>query len=105
MSKHLYVKDGELKDFMHTLKKAKNELKGVRKALGEATIGSLGTDDLDNACESFQSDWQYGAEQIGKQTEELWKILDKSQKNYDEVDRALEKALDKAKEKGEAKSK
>ncbi len=101
MSKHLYVKDGELKSFMHTLKKARNELKGVRKALGEATIASLGTDDLDNACNTFQSDWQYGAEQIGKQTDEMWKILDQSQQSYDEVDRALEKALDKATKKAE----
>ncbi|MFE9613686.1 hypothetical protein [Streptomyces sp. NPDC006012] len=85
------------------LKKSSDSLKGLRKALSDATVTGLGTDDLDAACEDFQQDWKYGTEQIGKQTEALAEIIGQSRDSYNEVDKALEEALKKARE-GKSKS-
>ncbi|WAZ23839.1 hypothetical protein STRCI_005209 [Streptomyces cinnabarinus] len=81
---------------MNSLRKSRSSLNGVRKALLDSTVTGLGTDDLDCACEDFQEDWKYGAEEIGKQTEDLAEIIGKSRDSYLEVDKALEAALSKA---------
>ena len=96
MAERLAVDGDELGRFMRMLNKSTDSLKGVRKALSEATITGLGTDDLDTACEDFQEDWKYGSEEIGKQTEDLAEIIGKSRDSYREVDKALEEALKKA---------
>jgi Sec-independent protein translocase protein TatA len=96
MAERLAVDDDELAHFMKLLKKSGSSLKGLRKALSDASVTGLGTDDLDAACESFQEDWKYGTEQIGEQTEDLAKIIGQSKDSYNEVDKALEEALKKA---------
>ncbi|GAA1921683.1 hypothetical protein GCM10009837_53740 [Streptomyces durmitorensis] len=101
MADKLKVDGDELENFMKLLNKSNDSLKGLHKALSEATITGLGTDDLDSACEDFQDDWKYGTEQIGEQSEDLAKIIDKSKDAYREVDKALEENL---KEKGKGKS-
>jgi uncharacterized protein YukE len=95
MADRLAVDGGELEHFMKLLKKSSDSLKGLRKALSAATVTGLGTD-LDSACEDFQEDWKYGTEEIGKQTEDLAKIIGQSKDSYEEVDKALEEALKKA---------
>lgn len=97
MADRLTVDGGELAHFMKLLNKSSNSLKGLRKALSDATVTGMGTDDLDSACEEFQEDWKYGAEEVGKQTEDLAKIIGESKKSYEEVDKALEEALRKSK--------
>ncbi|MGW0626679.1 hypothetical protein [Streptomyces sp. NPDC002758] len=97
MADRLAVDDDELKHFMKLLNKSSDSLKGLRKALSDATVTGLGTDDLDSACEDFQEDWKYGTEQIGEQTENLAKIIGQSKDSYNEVDKALEEALKKGK--------
>ncbi|MFF4400110.1 hypothetical protein [Streptomyces sp. NPDC001480] len=97
MADRLAVDDDELKHFMKLLNKSSDSLKGLRKALGDATVSGLGTDDLDSACEDFQEDWKYGTEQIGEQTENLAEIIGQSKDSYREVDKALEEALKKGK--------
>lgn len=97
MAERLAVDDDELKHFIRLLNKSSDSLKGLRKALGDATVTGLGTDDLDSACEDFQEDWKYGTEQIGEQTENLAKIIGQSKDSYQEVDKALEEALEKGK--------
>jgi hypothetical protein len=96
MAERLAVDDDELGHFMKLLKQSSDSLKGMRKALGGATVSGLGTDDLDSACGDFQDDWKYGAHQIGQQTEDLAKIIGQSKDSYREVDKALEAALRKA---------
>ncbi|BCL30249.1 hypothetical protein ACFFS2_29455 [Streptomyces aurantiacus] len=96
MAERLAVDGDELGRFMQMLSKSTDSLRGVRKALSEATITGLGTDDLDSACEEFQEDWKYGSQEIGKQTEDLAEIIGKSRDSYREVDKALEAALKKA---------
>lgn len=96
MAERLAVDGGELANFMKLLKKSSSSLKGLRKALSDATVTGLGTDDLDSACEDFQEDWKYGTEEIGSQTEDLAKIIGQSKDSYEEVDKALEEALKKA---------
>ncbi|WP_369035054.1 hypothetical protein [Streptomyces adonidis] len=98
MAERLAVDGDELARFMRMLNKSTDSLKGVRKALSDATITGLGTDDLDSACQEFQEDWKYGAEEIGKQTEDLADIIGKSKDSYREVDKALEEALRKARD-------
>ena len=93
VAERLAVDGDELERFMRLLKKSTESLKGVRKALGDASITGLGTDDLDSACQEFQEDWKYGAEQVGEQTEDLAKIIGKSKDSYREVDKALEENL------------
>ncbi|MET8446964.1 hypothetical protein [Streptomyces sp. NPDC005209] len=93
MADRLAVDGDELAHFMKLLKKSRDSLKGLRKALEGATVTGLGTDDLDSACEDFQDDWKYGTEQIGKQTDDLAKIIGLSKDSYREVDKALEEAL------------
>lgn len=93
MAERLAVDGDELERFMRLLRKSTDSLKGVRKALSGATIAGLGTDDLDSACQEFQEDWKYGAEQVGEQTEDLAKIIGKSKDSYREVDEALEENL------------
>jgi hypothetical protein len=95
VAERLAVDGDELGRFMKMLNKSTDSLKGVRKALSDATITGLGTDDLDSACEEFQEDWKYGSEEIGKQTEDLAKIIGKSRDSYREVDKALEESLKK----------
>ncbi|MFJ3302732.1 type VII secretion target [Streptomyces sp. NPDC086549] len=97
MADQLAVDDDELKRFMKLLNKSSDSLKGLRKALSDATVTGLGTDDLDSACEDFQEDWKCGTEQIGEQTEDLAKIIGQSKDSYQEVDKALEEALKKGK--------
>jgi hypothetical protein len=97
MADRLAVDGGELAHFMKLLNKSSDSLKGLRKALSNATVTGLGTDDLDSACEDFQEDWKYGTEEIGKQAEDLAKIIGQSKDSYEEVDKALEEALKKAK--------
>ncbi|GAA2551466.1 MULTISPECIES: hypothetical protein [Streptomyces] len=92
-AQRLAVDGDELGRFMKSLRKSATSLRGVRKALADATVAGLGTDDLDGACEDFQEDWKYGAEEIGKQTEDLAEIIGKSRDSYLEVDKALEEAL------------
>ena len=96
MAERLAVDGGELAHFMKLLKKSSDSLNGLHKALSDVTVTGLGTDDLDAACEDFQDDWKYGTEEIGKQTEDLAKIIGQSKKSYEEVDKALEKALEEA---------
>ncbi|WP_316773745.1 hypothetical protein [Streptomyces sasae] len=100
MADRLVVDGGELAHFMKLLNKSSSSLKGLRKALGDATVTGLGTDDLDSACEDFQDDWKYGTEEIGKQAEDLAKIIGESKKSYEEVDKALEEALKKSENSG-----
>ncbi|MGP3952767.1 hypothetical protein [Streptomyces sp. 7N604] len=100
VAERLAVDGDELGHFIKLLKKSTDSLKGLRKALSDATVTGLGTDNLDSACEDFQNDWKYGAEQIGEQTEELAKIVGESKDSYREVDKALEEALKKGKGKG-----
>ncbi|MGW4905621.1 hypothetical protein [Streptomyces sp. NPDC004270] len=97
MADRLVVDGDELAHFMKLLKKSSSSLKGLRKALSDATVRGLGTDDLDGACEYFQEEWKYGTEQIGEQTESLAEIIGKSRDSYNEVDKALEEALKKSK--------
>ncbi|CAL9451052.1 type VII secretion target [Streptomyces sp. Tu 3180] len=101
MAERLAVDGGELGRFMKSLRKSATSLRGVRKALADATVTGLGTDDLDEACQDFQEDWKHGAEEIGKQTEDLAEIIGKSRDGYLEVDRALEEALRQARDGGE----
>lgn len=98
MAERLAVDGDELGRFMKSLEKSSTSLKGVRKALSDATIVGLGTDELDSACEAFQDDWKYGSEEIGKQTEDLADIIGKSRDSYLEVDKALEAALQESRE-------
>jgi hypothetical protein len=100
MADRLAVDGGELAHFMKLLDKSSTSLKGLRKALSDATVTGLGTDDLDSACEDFQDHWKYGAEEIGKQTEALAKIIGQSKTSYEEVDQALEEALRKSEHHG-----
>ncbi|MER6527878.1 hypothetical protein [Streptomyces sp. NPDC001508] len=93
MADRLAVDDDELKHFMRLLNKSSDSLKGLRRALADATVSGLGTDDLDSACEDFQAAWKYGTERIGEQTESLARIIGESKDSYREVDRALEAAL------------
>ncbi|MFJ4782839.1 hypothetical protein [Streptomyces sp. NPDC088794] len=96
MAERLVVDGDELAHFMKQLRKSKSSLQGIRKALMDANVIGLGTDDLDCACEEFQDDWRYGTEEIGRQTEDLAEIIGKSKDSYREVDRALDEALKKA---------
>ena len=96
MADRLAVDGDELAHFMKLLKKSSDSLNGLRKALSDATVTGLGTDDLDSACEDFQEEWKYGTEEIGKQTEGLAEIIGQSKDSYEEVDKALEKALEEA---------
>jgi hypothetical protein len=96
MAERLVVDGDELAHFMKMLRKSTDSLKGLRRALEDATVTGLGTDDLDTACEDFQEDWKYGTDQIGEQTEDLAKIIGKSRDSYHEVDKALEEALKKS---------
>jgi len=98
VAERLAVDGDELAHFMKMLRKSIDSLKGLRKALEDATVTGLGTDDLDRACEDFQDNWKYGADQIGEQTEDLAKIIGGSKDSYREVDKALEEALKKSRE-------
>ncbi|MGV9282920.1 hypothetical protein [Streptomyces sp. NPDC003730] len=98
VAERLAVDGDELGRFMKSLEASSSSLKGVRKALSDATIVGLGTDELDSACEAFQEDWKYGSEEIGKQTEDLADIIGKSKDGYLEVDKALEAALRQSRE-------
>ncbi|OON78468.1 type VII secretion target [Streptomyces tsukubensis] len=93
MAQRLAVDGGELEHFVTLLKRSGESLRGLRRALGAATVTGLGTDDLDVACAEFQADWKTGTEQIGEQTEDLAKIVAQSRESYLEVDRALAEAL------------
>ncbi|MFF1377036.1 hypothetical protein [Streptomyces sp. NPDC058308] len=104
MAERLRVDGTELDKFVRLLSKSNDELKGLRKALSEATVSGLGTDDLDSACEEFQDDWKYGTEQIGEQAEDLAKIIRKNKESYFEVDKALEETMRKSRERAERKS-
>ncbi|MEV7340734.1 hypothetical protein [Streptomyces sp. NPDC093544] len=95
MADRLAVDGDELAHFMKMLRKSTDSLRGLRRALEDATVTGLGTDDLDRACEDFQDEWKYGADQIGEQAEDLAKIIGKSKDSYREVDKALEEALKK----------
>lgn len=96
MAEKLRVDAVELENFMKLLDGSVTSLKGLRSALADATVGGLGTEDLDKACEDFQSDWKYGAEQIGEQTEDLSKIIEQNKNAFMEVEDALTKAMKKA---------
>ncbi|MFD5051524.1 hypothetical protein [Streptomyces tendae] len=93
VAERLAVDGDELGRFMKSLRESSTSLRGVRKALSDATVLGLGTDELDAACEAFQEDWKYGSEEIGKQTEDLADIVGKSKDSYLEVDKALEAAV------------
>ncbi|MEU4086346.1 hypothetical protein [Streptomyces aureus] len=93
MAERLAVDGDELSHFMKMLRRSTESLQGLRRALEDATVTGLGTDDLDCACEDFQDDWKYGADRIGEQTADLAEIIGRSRDSYREVDRALEQAL------------
>lgn len=95
MAERLRLDAVELEGFMKLLDGSVTSLKGLRSALARATVGGLGTDELDRSCEDFQEDWKYGAEQIGQQTEDLSKIIEQSKDAFLEVEDALVKALHK----------
>ncbi|MFH8609037.1 hypothetical protein ACH4D5_16315 [Streptomyces sp. NPDC018029] len=96
VAEKLRVDAVELEQFMKLLDGSVTSLKGLRGALADATVGGLGTDELDKACEDFQEDWKYGAEQIGEQTEDLSKIIEQNKNAFMEVEKALTKAMNKA---------
>ncbi|MFF2845452.1 hypothetical protein ACFVT5_03850 [Streptomyces sp. NPDC058001] len=93
MAERLAVDGDELTHFMRMLRASTDALADLRGALSDATVTGLGTRALDTACEDFQDDWRYGAEEIGAQTDALSRIVGHSKDSYRELDQALEAAL------------
>ena len=103
MADRLKVDGTELDKFYRDLTKAKDSFIALQKVLRDSGVNGLGTDDLDRACDHFQEDWHYGAQQIAQQIEDLTDITKKAKDDFHEVDVALEKALEKAMRKGQDK--
>jgi uncharacterized protein YukE len=83
----------ELADFQRTLKQAETALDEVRKSMREISPTSIGTKDLDEACNDFQKHWKYGVEQIHERAKKLNEGLGRVNDNYMEVEEALEAAF------------
>ncbi|MFJ9345980.1 hypothetical protein [Streptomyces sp. NPDC101237] len=99
MAERLKVDGTELGRLFNDLKRAQESFTALRRALRVPGVGGLGTDDLDKACDRFQEDWRYGAEEIAEQIGQLTDITKKARDDFHEVDVALERALEKARRK------
>ncbi|MEU8932150.1 hypothetical protein AB0D30_19935 [Streptomyces sp. NPDC048409] len=99
MAERLKVDGTELGRLFRDLKKAQESFTALHRVLRVPGVDGLGTADLDKACDRFQEDWRYGAEEIAEQIGRLTDITKKARDDFHEVDVALQRALDEARRK------
>ncbi|MCE7007909.1 hypothetical protein LWC34_34570 [Kibdelosporangium philippinense] len=68
-------------------------LDGALKSMEDVGPDTLGNDDLDDACEEFREDWEYGLSEIRKIVKGIKENLDASKQNYAELENALSNAF------------
>lgn len=69
--------------------------KDAAQSLEDASSGSLGADDLDDACNSFKDDWSYGLDLLKDAIGDTAKGLDMVAHNYEGTDDAIAAGLNK----------
>lgn len=83
----------QLGRFLRTLESCVEDLNEARSALSHVRADQIGTPELDEACDHFQSEWKYGAEQTKKMVDAISEGVKTNKKNYEEVENALQKAF------------
>ncbi|MDI3405453.1 hypothetical protein [Streptomyces cavernicola] len=93
MGDHFKTDVGQLAEFLKNLEGCVRELNEARTALQHVRADQIGTPRLDEACDKFQDEWKYGAEQTKKMIDAISEGVKANKKGYEEVEEALEKAL------------
>ena len=93
MGGHLQADTDQLAAFLRTLEGCVRDLNEARAALARVRADQIGTQRLDEACDGFQERWKYGSEQTKKMIEAIGEGVKENKKNYDAVEKALEKAF------------
>ncbi|WP_274564488.1 hypothetical protein [Streptomyces spiramyceticus] len=93
MGDHFKTDIGQLQQFLTNLEKCVDELNEARSALDHVRADQIGTPRLDEACDKFQDEWQYGSEKAQELIDEIKEGVKANKKGYEEVEDALEKAL------------
>ncbi|MGY0490410.1 hypothetical protein [Streptomyces sp. WG-D5] len=92
---------GQLGQFLKVLESATEDLDRARTALNRIGENSLGTEELDEACDDFQDSWEFGAKQIRDGIKELSKGVKANKQAYEAVEDAVAASF--AASKGEGK--
>ncbi|MYW69526.1 hypothetical protein GTY65_36490 [Streptomyces sp. SID8379] len=78
-----------LGQFLKVLQSATEDLDRARTALNRIGGNSLGTDELDDACDDFQDSWGYGAKKIREGIEAVSEGVKANKQAYEAVEEAV----------------
>lgn len=95
MGDHFKTDTDQLGQFLRSLRQSLDDLKEARTALAHVRAGEIGTERLDEACDTFQQRWKYGADQLHEQISEISKGVKKNKDNYQQLEEDLEKYFNK----------
>lgn len=90
----------QLETFVADLERSVKDLEEARTALSHVRSGEIGTARLDEACDTFQKQWKYGAEQMSEMIGSISEGVKANQLSYEEFERELAQALNKMTEEG-----
>ncbi|MEV6401103.1 hypothetical protein AB0M39_41085 [Streptomyces sp. NPDC051907] len=93
MDRDLQVDTDQLGRLSRALGTSLTSLGEARRALERARADELGTRDLDEACDGFQSRWRHGAEQLGARVGTVRDGVKLSHEGYVQVNKAIESAF------------
>lgn len=72
-----------------------DNIDSATKKLADTAEDSIGTAELDEACDDFRSEWEEGLGKLKEAVDEIRGGLSEAQKAYTEVEGDLEKSLGK----------
>ncbi|NLU76542.1 hypothetical protein HCC61_28625 [Streptomyces sp. HNM0575] len=100
MGDHFKTDLGVLDQFVKTLNSSVKDLDDARTALSHVRGDQIGTSRLDKACDDFQEEWKYGAEQMSEMIGGIKEGVESNKKSYKEMETNLAKALNEMEQQG-----
>lgn len=99
MGDHFKTDTDQLDRFIKSLQQSLKDLDEARKALSHVRADQIGTQRLDEACDTFQEKWKYGSEQLSEMIGAISEGVKANKLSYEELEKNLGDALKKMEEK------
>ncbi|MFH8571505.1 hypothetical protein [Streptomyces sp. NPDC017993] len=98
MGDHFKTDTDQLDRFVKSLQRSIKDLDEARKALSHVRADQIGTERLDEACDTFQEKWKYGSEQLSEMIGTISEGVKANKLSYEALEENLSKALKKLEE-------
>lgn len=86
---------GGLDALSKNLDRSIENIDGATKRVKDMGSGSLGPEDLNEACSDFRADWEEGLDKLRGAVEQIKGALDASKQTYAELDSSIAASLQK----------